>query len=100
LLPTGKENSRRFASQVAYSHYLQALLTKSEIELKLSQCKIQYVQFRRRPPNQKSKQTSALAVREKHQMQFTNSRGEPRPPGIALRKRSKMASGPRSFVTR
>ena len=43
---------------------------------------------------------SALAVREKHQMQFTNSRGEPRPPGIVLRKRSKMASGPRSFVTR
>ena len=41
LLPTGKENSRRFASQVACGHYLQALLTKSEIELKLSQCKIQ-----------------------------------------------------------
>ena len=33
-------------------------------------------------------------------MQFTNSRGEPRPPGIAVRKRSKMATGPRSLVMR
>jgi hypothetical protein len=41
LLPTGKENCRRFASQIGYGRYLQALLTKSEIELKLSQCKIQ-----------------------------------------------------------
>ena len=27
--------------KIAYGRYLQALLTKSEIELKLSQCKIQ-----------------------------------------------------------
>jgi hypothetical protein len=80
--------------------YLQALLTKSEIELKLSQCRIQYVQSKRRPPTHRTKQTSALAVREKHQMQFTHSRAEPRPPGSALRKRSKMASGPRSLVMR
>jgi hypothetical protein len=80
--------------------YLQALLTKSDIELKLNQCKIQYVQSRRSPPAQRTKQTSALAVREKHQMQFTHSRAEPRPPGSALRKRSKMASGPRSLVMR
>jgi hypothetical protein len=40
----------------------------------------------------------ALAVREKHQMQLIHSLAEPRPPGIALRMRSKMASGPRSFV--
>jgi hypothetical protein len=29
------------AGRLISSHYLQALLTKSEIELKLSQCKIQ-----------------------------------------------------------
>ena len=40
----------------------------------------------------------ALAVREKHQMQLSHSLAEPRPPGIALRKRSNTASGPRSIV--
>src|ERR1700730_8636654 len=44
------------------------------------------------------RQTSALAVKEKHQMQVIHSRTEPRPPGMALRIRSKTASGPRSFV--
>jgi len=34
----GKHRSRR---KIAYGRYLQALLTKSEIELKPSQCKIQ-----------------------------------------------------------
>ncbi len=40
----------------------------------------------------------ALAVREKHQMQLIHSLAEPRPPGMALRMRSNIASGPRSTV--
>src|SRR3977135_2892338 len=44
------------------------------------------------------RQTSALAVKEKHQMQVIHSRTEPRPPGMALRIRSNTAAGPRSFV--
>ena len=98
----GKQPSVRI-HRIGYDRinpYLQALLTKSDIELKLNQCKIQYVQSRRSPPAQRTKQISALAVREKHQMQFTHSRAEPRPPGNALRKRSKMASGPRSLAMR
>src|SRR3977135_4067307 len=44
------------------------------------------------------RQTSALAVKEKHQIQLIHSRTEPRPPGMALRMRSSAAPGPRSFV--
>jgi hypothetical protein len=44
------------------------------------------------------RQISALADNEKHQMQLSHSLAEPRPPGSALRNRSKTASGPRSFV--
>jgi predicted transcriptional regulator len=33
-------------------------------------------------------------------MQLSHSLAEPRPPGIALRRRSKTANGPRSFATR
>src|SRR6266513_1965156 len=46
------------------------------------------------------RQTNALPVSEKHQMQFIHSLAEPRPPGSALRKRSNIASGPRSLVAR
>ncbi len=42
----------------------------------------------------------ALAVSEKHQMQLTHSLAEPRPPGMALRNRSNMASAPRSLAMR
>src|ERR1700704_716806 len=44
------------------------------------------------------RQTIALAVKEKHQIQLIHSRTEPRPPGMALRIRSNTAAGPRSFV--
>jgi hypothetical protein len=46
------------------------------------------------------RQTSALAEREKQKMQLSHSLAEPRPPGITLRRRSKTANGPRSFVIR
>ena len=42
----------------------------------------------------------ALDVREKQKMQLTHSLGEPRPPGMAPRMRSKIASGPRSLKTK
>jgi len=42
----------------------------------------------------------ALVESEKHQMQVTHSLSEPRPPGIAFRKRSNNAKGPRSLVMR
>ena len=57
-------------------------------------------QLRFRPPHQRIKQTSALAEREKQKMQLSHSLAEPRPAGIALRRRSKTASGPRSFAIR
>src|SRR6266480_1478699 len=68
--------------------------------LKPSQCRAHSAQLRSSPPPQRVRQTSALAEREKQNRQLTHSLGEPRPPGIALRRRSKTASGPRSFATR
>src|SRR5436309_7912103 len=68
--------------------------------LKPSQCRAHSAQLRSSPPPQRVRQTSALAEREKQKRQLTHSLGEPRPPGIALRRRSKTASGPRSFATR
>src|ERR1044071_8843610 len=43
---------------------------------------------------------SALADREKQKIQLSHSLAEPRPPGIALRRRSKTANGPCSFVNK
>ena len=68
--------------------------------LKPSQCRTHSSQLRFISPHQRIKQTSALAVREKQKMQLSHSLAEPRPPGIALRRRSKTASGPRSFAIR
>src|SRR4029453_11463468 len=68
--------------------------------LKLSQVRIHSSQWRFIPPSHNTKQTSALAEREKQKMQLSHSLAEPRPPGIALRRRSKTANGPRSFVNR
>src|SRR5437762_8833050 len=72
----------------------------SATALKASQCRAHTVQLRFRPPHQRIKQTSALAEREKQKIQLSHSLAEPRPPGIALRRRSKTANGPRSFVNR
>ena len=72
----------------------------SATALKPSQCRAQSAQLRCRPPHQRIKQTSALAEREKQKMQLSHSLAEPRPAGIALRRRSKTASGPRSFAIR
>jgi hypothetical protein len=68
--------------------------------LKPSQCRTHSSQLSFRSPHQRIRQTSALAEREKQKMQLTHSLAEPRPPGIALRRRSKTASGPRSFAIR
>jgi hypothetical protein len=68
--------------------------------LKLSQVRTHSSQLRLTPPSQRTRQTSALAEREKQKIQLSHSFAEPRPPGIALRRRSKTASGPRSFVNR
>ena len=68
--------------------------------LKPSQCRTHSSQLRFRAPHQRIKQISALAEREKQKMQLSHSLAEPRPPGIALRRRSKTASGPRSFAIR
>jgi hypothetical protein len=68
--------------------------------LKLSQLRIHSSQWRFIPPNHSAKQTSALAEREKQKIQLSHSLAEPRPPGIALRRRSKTAHGPRSFENR
>lgn len=68
--------------------------------LKLSQVRTHSPQLRFVPPSQRTKQTSALAAREKQKIQLSHSFAEPRPPGIALRRRSKTANGPRSFVNR
>ena len=72
----------------------------SATALKASQCRAHSAQLRFRPPNQRIKQTSALAEREKQKMQLSHSLAEPRPPGIALRSRSKTANGPCSFAIR
>src|SRR6266480_6533119 len=72
----------------------------SATALKASQCRAHSVQLRFRPPHQRIKQTSALAEREKQKMQLSHSLAEPRPPGIALRSRSKTANGPCSFAIR
>src|SRR6266487_3035648 len=68
--------------------------------LKPSQCRTHSSQLSFRSPHQRIKQTSALAEREKQKMQLSHSLAEPRPPGIALRRRSKTANGPRSFAIR
>src|SRR4026208_1895186 len=68
--------------------------------LKPSQVRIHSSQLRFVPPSQRIEQTSALAEREKQKIQLSHSLAEPRPPGIALRRRSKTANGPRSFVNR
>ena len=72
----------------------------SATALKASQCRAHSAQLRFRPPHQRIKQTSALAEREKQKMQLSHSLAEPRPPGIALRSRSKTANGPCSFAIR
>jgi hypothetical protein len=68
--------------------------------LKPSQVRIHSSQLRFVPSSQRIEQTSALAEREKQKIQLSHSLAEPRPPGIALRRRSKTANGPRSFVNR
>ena len=68
--------------------------------LKLSQLKTHSPQLRFIPTSQRIKQTSALAEREKQKIQLSHSLAEPRPAGIASRRRSKTANGPRSFVKR
>ena len=68
--------------------------------LKPSQVRIHSSQLRFVPPSQRIRQISALTEREKQKMQLSHSLAEPRPPGIALRRRSKTANGPRSFATR
>ena len=67
---------------------------------KTSQVRIHSSQWRFIPPSHSAKQTSALAEREKQKIQLSHSLAEPRPPGSALRRRSKTAHGPRSFVNR
>src|SRR5437899_7582232 len=68
--------------------------------LKPSQCRTHSSQLSFRSPHQRIKQTSALAEREKQKMQLSHSLAETRPLGIALRRRSKKASGQRSFAIR
>jgi hypothetical protein len=68
--------------------------------LKPSQFRTHSSQLRFIPASPRIKQTSALAEREKQKIQLSHSLAEPRPPGIALRRRSKTVNGPRSFVTR
>lgn len=53
-----------------------------------------------KPVVQRIPQTTALDVSEKQKMQLSHSLAEPRPPGIAFRIRSKIASGPRSLETK
>ena len=68
--------------------------------LKLSQVRTHSTQLRFIPPSHRARQTNALAEREKQKIQLSHSLAEPRPPGIALRRRSKAANGPLSFVNR
>jgi hypothetical protein len=72
----------------------------SVIALKPSQCRNHSCQFNFKPIVQRTPQTTPLEVSEKQKMQPSHSLADPRPPGIALRKRSKIASGPRSLETR
>lgn len=53
-----------------------------------------------KPVVQRIPQTTALDVSEKQKMQLSHSLGEPRPPGMAPRMRSKIASGPPSLETK
>jgi hypothetical protein len=72
----------------------------SVIALKLSQHNTHSCHFNVKPVVQRIPQTKALDVSEKQKMQLSHSLAEPRPPGMAFRMRSKIASGPRSLETR
>ncbi len=72
----------------------------SVMALKPSQDNSHSPHFKCKPVVQRIPQTMALDVSEKQKMQLSHSLAEPRPPGMALRMRSKIASGPRSLETR
>src|ERR1700758_2405743 len=72
----------------------------SVMELKASQYSNHSPHTNFTPLVQRIPQTTALEVSEKQKMQLSHSLGEPRPPGIALRMRSKIARGPRSLDTK
>jgi hypothetical protein len=86
----------RFPRRKSAAGQRQALFTRRETELKLSQYRIQRSQLNLSPPAQRITQMRALAVREKHQMHVTHSLVSPL--GSFLRMRSKTPNGPRSFV--
>jgi hypothetical protein len=72
----------------------------SVIALKPSQDNNHSCQSNFKPVVQRIPQTTALDVSEKQKMQLSHSLGEPRPPGMPFRIRSKIASGPRSLETK
>ena len=72
----------------------------SVIALKPSQDNNHSCQSNFKPVVQRIPQTRALDVSEKQKMQLSHSLGEPRPPGMPFRIRSKIASGPRSLETK
>ena len=75
-------------------------MLSSVIALKASQDSNHSPHSNFKPVVQRIPQTIALDVSEKQKMQLTHSLGEPRPPGMAPRMRSKIASGPRSLETK
>jgi len=88
------------SSRIFYLSNRKTWLMISVIALKASQDSNHSPHSNFKPVVQRIPQTMALDVSEKQKMQLTHSLDEPRPPGMAPRMRSKIASGARSLETR